>query len=88
LGQVYTQHVPLLINTLDAALKGKLREAVFPSVGQAVSAVPRSIVVFVIGGITYEECAKVAELNSSGIKVILGGTTIHNSNTFLSELRS
>ena len=23
---VYTQHVPLLMNTLDAAVKGKLRE--------------------------------------------------------------
>ena len=86
--QVYTQHVPLLINTLDTALKGKLKESVFPAVGPFPTAAPRSVVVFVIGGCTYEEGTKVAEMNSSGtgIKIILGGTVVHNSNTFLREL--
>ena len=87
---VYTQHVPLLINTLDAALKGKLKESHFPGVGATSGATPQSVIVFVVGGVTYEEATKVAEINStgSGIRVVLGGTTIHNSNTFLSELRS
>jgi hypothetical protein len=85
--QVYTQHVPLLIQTLDAAFKGKLRESSFPGTGPIPSAAPRSILVFVVGGVTYEEATKVAEMNSLGIKVVLGGTTVHNSNTFLSELR-
>lgn len=85
--QVYTQHVPLLIQTLDAAFKGKLRESSFPGTGTIPTAAPRSILVFVVGGVTYEEATKVAEMNSSGIKVVLGGTTVHNSNTFLSELR-
>eukprot|EP00613_Pedinella_sp_CCMP2098_P029096 CAMPEP_0171737524 /NCGR_PEP_ID=MMETSP0991-20121206/32980_1 /TAXON_ID=483369 /ORGANISM="non described non described, Strain CCMP2098" /LENGTH=556 /DNA_ID=CAMNT_0012334549 /DNA_START=17 /DNA_END=1687 /DNA_ORIENTATION=- len=85
---VYTQHVPLLINTLDSALKGKLREASFPGVGPIPTAPPKTIVVFVVGGVTYEEGTKVAELNSSGYKVLLGGNTVHNSNTFLAELQS
>mmetsp|Transcript_40698 Transcript_40698/g.91494 ORF Transcript_40698/g.91494 Transcript_40698/m.91494 type:complete len:554 (-) Transcript_40698:218-1879(-) len=84
---VYTQHVPLLINTLDSALKGKLKESTFPGVGPIPASTPKSIIVFVVGGVTYEEGTKVAEINASGIKVILGGTTIHNSNTFLNELR-
>lgn len=86
--KVYTQHVPLLINTLDVALKGKLREGPFPGVGSIPTAAPKSIVVFVVGGVTYEEGTKVAELNSSGVKVILGGNTVHNSSTFLAELLS
>jgi len=83
---VYTQHVPLLINTLDMALKGKLKESSFGTVGpQGPGA--SSIVVFVVGGVTYEEATKVAEMNASGsASIVLGGTTIHNSTTFLTEL--
>lgn len=87
--QVYTQHVPLLINTIDSALKGKLREASFPSVGSGGTTVaPKAVVVFVVGGVTYEEATKVHEINKSGVKVILGGTCIHNSSSFLAELRA
>jgi vacuolar protein sorting-associated protein 45 len=94
--QVYTQHVPLLINTLNLALKGKLRdkpsklssEATFPATGPIPSVAPKCVVAFVVGGVTYEEGTKVAEMNISSpiFKVILGGTTIHNSTTFLREL--
>lgn len=88
---VYTQHVPLLMNTLDAALKGKLRESAYPAVGgPAVGQPARSVIVFVVGGITYEEGTKIAELNAQnhGVKVLLGGTTVHNSVSFLEELRA
>lgn len=89
LSQVYTQHVPLLINTVDSALKGKLREASFPSVGSgSMAAAPKLVVVFVVGGVTYEEATKVHEINKSGVKVVLGGTCIHNSSSFLAELRA
>jgi hypothetical protein len=82
--QVYTQHVPLLINTLDAAMKGKLRESNYPAVGPIPAGTPASIVVFVVGGVTYEESTKVAELNASGsgMKVVLGSTQIHNRSVF------
>lgn len=78
--------MPLLIQTLDAAFKGKLRESNFPGTDAIPTSPPKSILVFVVGGVTYEEATKVAEMNGSGIKVVLGGTTVHNSNTFLSEL--
>ncbi len=32
---VYTQHEPLLAETLDTMIKGKLREALFPYLGDA-----------------------------------------------------
>lgn len=94
-----------MINTLDAALKGKLKENHYPSTGQNSSGVggggggggghssaPSSVIVFIVGGVTYEESTKVAEINANNAngkrKVILGGNTIHNSNTFLTELSS
>ena len=39
------------------------------------------------GGATYEEATKVAELNASGgVQVVLGGSYVHNSGTFLEDL--
>lgn len=86
---VYTQHQPLMMGTLDAAIKGKLRESAYPAIGPIPGAQPRSIVVFIVGGATYEEGTKVAEMNASnpGVQVLLGGNTIHNSVSFLEELK-
>ena len=41
---------------------------------------PQDIIVFMIGGITYEEALAVHNLNKSvpGIRIVLAGTTIHN----------
>ena len=41
---------------------------------------PQEIVVFMVGGATYEEAYAVYNLNKTlpGVKIVLGGTTIHN----------
>lgn len=44
------------------------------------------MVVFIIGGVTYEEALAVHAQNVAGNNCILGGTTIHNSTTFLREV--
>jgi vacuolar protein sorting-associated protein 45 len=48
------------------------------------------IIVFIIGGVTYEESLCVHQLNRStshgGIRIVLGGTTVHNSKSFLEEV--
>lgn len=43
-----------------------------------------------VGGVTYEEACKVAELNATlGTgNVVLGGSFVHNSTSFLEELNS
>lgn len=33
---VYAQHVPLMMTTVEAALKSKIKENVYPSIGPAV----------------------------------------------------
>lgn len=85
---VYTQHKPLLHDTLEELVKGRLRENLFPYVGSQSSAKPQDIIVFIIGGTTYEESLTVHSFNKSypSFNIILGGTTIHNSTSFLEEV--
>ena len=42
---------------------------------------PQDIIVFIVGGATYAEALAVANANKSlpGVRIILGGSTIHNS---------
>lgn len=86
---VYSQHVPLLMETLDLVNKSKLKDQHYPAVTCVSAAKPREVIVFMVGGVTYEEATKVAELNASansGLKVILGGSYVHNSTSFLDDL--
>lgn len=89
---VYTQHSPLLENTLHQLIKGKLREAQYPFVegGGTTRDKPQDVVVFIVGGATYEEAKMVAGINASspGVRVVLGGTTVHNAATFLEEVEN
>ncbi|WVQ71393.1 hypothetical protein IAR50_000927 [Cryptococcus sp. DSM 104548] len=90
---VYTQHTPHLGQTLDLLLKGRLRETSYPFLEGdewARSQRPQDIIIFMLGGTTYEEARTVALLNqrlaseangpAGGTRIILGGSTIHNSN--------
>ena len=87
---VYTQHSPRLEVTLQNLIKGKLREQQYPFVEGAGTTrdKPQDIVVFIIGGATYEEAKMAAQVNASspGVRVVLGGTNMQNSTTFLEEV--
>lgn len=47
---------------------------------------PQQVIVFIIGGATYEEALTAHNFNSASCRVVLGGTTIHNSESFLNEI--
>ncbi|KAG0145717.1 hypothetical protein CROQUDRAFT_78586 [Cronartium quercuum f. sp. fusiforme G11] len=111
---VYTQHTPPLLETIEQLLKGRLRDG-YPFLegqqqplqnagnGSVQMMRPTELIVFVIGGTTYEEARSIALLNErlstsqgftgpgpqpqTGARVILGGTFVHNSHTFLDLLR-
>ncbi len=87
---VYTQHSPRLENTLQDMIKGRLSQQLFPFVegGGTTKDKPQDIIVFMVGGTTYEEAKMVAQVNASspGVRVVLGGTTVHNSISFLEEV--
>ncbi|KAI1375750.1 Sec1-like protein [Hypoxylon crocopeplum] len=87
---VYTQHSPHLETTLQNLIKGRLREQQYPFVdgGGTTRDKPQDVIVFMIGGATYEEAKTIASINASspGIRVVLGGTSVHNAATFLEEV--
>jgi vacuolar protein sorting-associated protein 45 len=87
---VYTQHSPVLETTLQTLIKGKLRDQQFPYIegGGVTRDRPQDIIIFMIGGTTYEEAKMVAGINASthGVRVVLGGTTVHNASSFLDEV--
>ena len=87
---VYTQHSPRLEATLQNLIKARLKEQQYPYVegGGSTRDKPQDIVIFMVGGATFEEAKMVAQVNASspGVRVVLGGTTIHNSTTFLDEV--
>uniref|UniRef100_A0A8C7ZC65 Vacuolar protein sorting-associated protein 45 n=1 Tax=Oryzias sinensis TaxID=183150 RepID=A0A8C7ZC65_9TELE len=86
---VYTQHQPLLHDTLDQLIKGRLKDSQFPYLGaSSLRDRPQDIMVFIIGGATYEEALTVYNLNRNtpGVRIVLGGSTIQNTKSFLEEV--
>ncbi|KAF2275189.1 vacuolar protein sorting-associated protein 45 [Westerdykella ornata] len=87
---VYTQHSPRLETTLQDMIKGRLSQQSYPFVegGGSTKDKPQDIIIFMVGGTTYEEAKMVAQVNASspGVRVVLGGTTVHNSTSFLEEV--
>lgn len=87
---VYTQHQPLLSTTLDNILKCKLKDTEYPYAGPGLGPKdrPQDILVFIVGGATYEEARAVQMLNvqakkeGSTARFILGGTSVINSRGF------
>jgi len=111
---VYTQHQPFLLHTLENLAKNKLSEAHYPYVTSYSqlpapnrAKAPQDVIVFLFGGATYEEARFVAQFNeqrrhqpgsSAGVagkaanaaqlpmNVLLGGTSILDSRTFLDDV--
>lgn len=86
---VYTQHQPLLLQTMESITKGRLRDVDYPYVGNHFQqGRPQEVIIFMVGGTTYEESRSVALQNASncGIRFILGGSVVLNSKRFLKDL--
>jgi vacuolar protein sorting-associated protein 45 len=69
-------------------IQGKLSEVIFPYLETNPKERPQNIIIFIVGGITYEEAAVVAELNAQyqDVSILLGGNVIHNSKSFLADV--
>ncbi|KAG2399750.1 Vacuolar protein [Vigna angularis] len=86
---VYTQHQPLLFQIMENIVKGRLRDVDYPFVGNHYQqGRPQDVIIFIVGGTTYEESRSVAlqNANNTGIRFILGGSSVLNSKRFLKDL--
>ena len=96
---IYTQHKPLLADTLALVAAGKLKATSYPYTDSASANAAaargskyRLVVIYMVGGFTYEESLAVDAFNSApangGIRVVLGGSYVHNSQSFLADVLS
>lgn len=89
---IYTQHTPLVKDLVEQLIKGKLKEANYPFVGiNNYRERAQDIIVFMIGGITFEETAAIQSINKTyggNVRVIIGGTHVHNFKSFQEEVLS
>jgi hypothetical protein len=86
---VFTQHQSYISTIIDQTLKQRLKDSEFP----ATSAFnPKenivNLIVFVVGGTTYEEGKEIGVFNRKGsdATVLLGSNYIHSSVSFLAEI--
>lgn len=91
---VYTQHSPLLMSILESLLKGRLSQQQYPfldgqQLGGALREKPQDVIVFIVGGASFEEAKTVAQINASmpGARVVLGGTAMLRSEGFWEQVR-
>lgn len=111
---VYTQHTPHLVQTVDNLMRGRLRDTSYPFASSGHSSAPanpaerpQDVILFIIGGATYEEARSIALLNAqhqrgaqpgaqqatvggvagTGTRFLLGGTSIHNSRSYLDMIQ-
>ncbi|TFK40537.1 Sec1-like protein [Crucibulum laeve] len=102
---VYTQHTPHLSQTLENLFKGRLKEISYPFLDGAGPNAglqrPQDVIIFMIGGTTYEEARTVTLFNqdpvaasnggitnAAGIRLLLGGTCVHNSSSYIEMVRA
>lgn len=84
---VYTQHTPVMKQVIEDCVKGKLKNSAFPHLGQIYEGKVKTVVIFVIGGFAYEEACTVSQLNTSlEVQIVMGGTSVLNSSSFIEQM--
>ncbi|KAH7648106.1 vacuolar -sorting VPS45 [Cryptosporidium bovis] len=85
---IYIQHKTLMYSLLENLVKGKLKYSRFPSTDDSnTTKKPQKVMVFIVGGVTYEEVRDANEIkNLYDVDIILGGTDIINSKSFIDDI--
>jgi len=85
----FMQHISYLNGIVERLLKGKSRENETFNINLNSMNEPKinNLIIFVFGGITFEETRDLTLLgNQLGVNIICGGTNIINSKSFLAEM--
>ena len=84
---VFTQHQPLLKKILTLLREHRLDPNAYPYVaGQPSRTPPTEVLVFVVGGITFEEAAMIHSLRTDGFSYVLGGTGLLRPDDFIRDI--
>ena len=89
---IYTRHKPYIHDILTQLQRQQLSLKDYPSVDSSnTNKSYRTVILCIIGGITYEEQTYVQQFNANNqasMRVILGGSTIHNADTFIKDIQN
>lgn len=89
---VYTQHIPPILDIADALIRGRLSSTAYPFVRNDTNQTSRSqeVIIFIVGGSTYKEAQVLRQYNDQvpGVSIVLGGTTVHNSKSIMEDLQT
>jgi vacuolar protein sorting-associated protein 45 len=86
---IYSQNESLVKRVLTDLQAGTLSDVAFPYVDPpAAKERPTEVILFIAGGVCYEESVAVYEFNqrNTGINVVLGGNVIHNYKSFIEDV--
>lgn len=97
---IYMQHIPEISSLLTELSKNTLSRDRFKTVdiqnhgmtqAQFRKDIPQDVILFFVGGVTYEEARLVHEFNetmNNRMRVVLGGTSIVSTNQYMDSLRA
>lgn len=70
---VYTQHEPLMSYPVESFLKTRqLKDSTYPNLmSQTAGSRTNELIVFVVGGVTFEEATKIAKFNATHQGIII-----------------
>ncbi|KAI0465083.1 hypothetical protein LJB42_000301 [Komagataella kurtzmanii] len=96
---IYMQHIPRLERVISKLVKNKLPTAHYPTlindflkkqrpVSDLNGARLQDIIIFFVGGVTYEEARIINNFNlvNKSTRIVIGGTTVHNTNSFMTQV--
>lgn len=96
-GNVFMQHIPKISKLLTDFSKNKVPKEQFKTLeetetfrGASASPPSQDLVVFVVGGVTFEEARFVHEFNQTmegKMRVILGGTSVVTTHEYMESIR-
>lgn len=75
---IYEQYTPYFASLAEDAIKGKIRHSDYPSYGYSSVEIPKTVMIYVVGGANLGEAKAFSELNNKFLNnhFILGGTRI------------
>ncbi|KAJ1350131.1 hypothetical protein KIN20_005852 [Parelaphostrongylus tenuis] len=89
---IYTQHQPYIKNIIENVIRGKLSEQQYPFLpGDFASSRLDNLIIFILGGATFEESLFVRSQNEKrmqgggGPGVLLATTFMHNTTSFIEQ---
>jgi len=86
---IYTQHIPAFKSLIENVARSRADTRLKTFGPNAQTPQSRDVIVYICGGVTYEESFHIYRLNKElqgTARIVIGGSTVHNSRSFLNDI--